>query len=144
MRDSDGRRFRRPGAGRGTILMEVVLALALFFVSGAIVFAGLSASFGAVDRLRMQAQAADLAVSLFSEIEMGEVEPVNDGPNAYEEESLADWTWQVVATPMELSSLAAPPMRQVEVIVRNKDGRTICRLRRLVEEPDEAGLSGGL
>jgi len=144
MQGSDGRRFHRPRAGRGTILMEVVLALALFCVSGAIVFSGLSASFGAVDRVRMQAQAADLAVSLLSEIEMGEIEPANDGPNAYEEESLADWTWQVVAVPMEISSLTGPAMRQVEVIVRNKDGRTVCRLRRLVQEPGEAEQWEGL
>ena len=128
---------RRP---KGTILMEVVLALGLFFLAGSVVYGGLSASYGAIGRVRLTARAADLAVTKLAEVHLGELEPVSDGPNLYDEADLAGWSWEIAVTELEgqvqLDPAAAPPMLQMEVIVRNDEAGSVYRLVELIEQED--------
>jgi len=116
--------WERPARAPGAVLLEVVLALALFVMAAAIVLGGVGRSVDAAIRLQRQARAADLAVTLLSRIQMGQVDPVSDGPNAYAdqpnddwEEELEDWTWQVVATEPAGLDPDAPPLKTVEVII---------------------------
>lgn len=122
--------------GKGVMLLEVVLALALFFVTAGVIFGGLDASIGALRRLRLEAQAADLAVTLLSEIQMGLVPAADDGPNSYPEaEALKDWTWQIVTAPAE-QTVEGPPFKQVRIVIVNTARGYTYRLGRLM--PDEA------
>ena len=116
--------------------MEVVLALALFFLAGTVVYGGLSSSMAAVGRVRLAAQAADLAVTKLAEIQLGELDLLDEGPNAYEEEALAEWTWQIIVTSMDsdvlLDDSQAPPMVQVEIVVAHTSEPVVRRLVQLM------------
>ena len=111
---------RPPRAQRGAVvLLEVVIAMALFFGAAVVVLVGLHSSVVAAGRLRLEARAADLAVTLLSELQMGQLAVEDAGPDAYEAEALADWTWEVVTSDVEdaweLEDML--PMKRVEVIV---------------------------
>ena len=122
----------------GVVLLEVVLALGVFFAAAAVILGGLNASIRAADRLQYEAQAADLAVSLLSDVQMGLMSLIDDGPNNYEEDILADWTWEIVVDPAE-ENPSAPPLLRVEVIIRNEVAGCTCRLVQLIPEEDDSG-----
>ena len=97
-------RTSRQSAGSsaaGAILLEVVLALTLFVSAAAVIGAGLNQCLNAAYRLRTRTEAADLAVTLISEIQMGLVAPAAIDATDYEEEELADWTWAVNVEEMD-------------------------------------------
>ncbi len=121
----------------GTVLLEVLLALSLLFVSAAVVFSGLSASFTAVAHMRLRAQAVDLAISKLSEIEMRQLDPVDDGPNPYQEEDLAEWTWELATSATEGLSLHVTPMQRIEIIVRHTETGIAQRLGILTSQQEE-------
>ena len=110
-------------AVRGTVLLEVVLALVIFAAAAVIIGSGMNASVSSVERLRYGAHAANLAVTVFSEIELGlrpltETEPVPFDPD------FPDWTCEVQAA--EFGNLEtgaeAGGLTLVEVIIRHTDG----------------------
>jgi len=103
----------------GTVLLEVIIALGLFFVTAGIVFGGLSSSLNTARRVIVKARASDLAVTKLSEIALGLLEITDDGPNTYEEEDLQDWTWEIVTQDRESDGLLGVQETQVEVIVRH-------------------------
>jgi len=117
-----GRRGRVDRRRRAVILLEVVLALALFFAGALVILAGLNASLSGIQRVQMEAQAADLAVTLLSEVQMGVVQLVSDGPSGYEDPALADWAWQIAVEPYEQQQfdLELPEFQRVEVIIRHE------------------------
>jgi len=126
----------RPAGAQAAVLLEVIIALSLFVAAAGVVIGGLSACVLSVRRLRVQARAADLAVTLLSEIQMGLVPATDDGPNEYEDdEDLADWTWQVIATPAEEVAGAAP-MKQVQVVITNTPGNHVYRLYQLMGDEE--------
>lgn len=128
----------------GTVLLEVVFAMALFMVGCGVVFSGLNASFAAAEKVQLAGQAADLAVTKLSELQLGEIDLADDGPNAYEEEDLAAWTWEIVVGSLESSLADQSDLLQVEVIVRNTERNTVQRLVCLMAEEDsDAGEFGG-
>jgi len=129
-----------PLACPGVALLEVVLALALFFGVAVAILGGLNTCVRLVRQVRMEAAAADLAVTLLSEIEIGVVPPTDSGPNLYEE-PLQDWTWEIVATPVE-GPLAAMDVQRVEVILRNTTEGYVYRLYQLLPSGKEEADTG--
>jgi len=135
------KRSRQPpnaaAARDAAVLMEVVFALALLSLAGAVMSGGLSASFRAVERGRLVAQAADMAVTKMSEIETGQLQAANDGPNSYADENLQDWTWQIVAAPLDDQPLQDVTMQEVQVVISHQPSRTLHRLSQVmpVKEP---------
>ncbi|MFB3894575.1 MAG: hypothetical protein ACE15C_21445 [Phycisphaerae bacterium] len=136
------------------MLLEVVLALALFFMSAAVIGGSVSTSLDAARRIRIDAQAADLAVTKLSELQMGLREVIDDGPNPYaEEEHLPDWTWQIATNPIDNTAvLQGPPLKRVEIIIRNTTGNYAYRLVHVLpsaadttgsESPPDAMTGGG-
>jgi hypothetical protein len=146
-----------PSAPRkAVVLLEVVIALALFFGAAVVVLTGLHSSVVAARKLRLEARAADLAVTLLSELQMGPLAVEDAGPEAYEEEYLADWTWEVVTSDVEdtWEFEDIPPMKRVQVIVAcPRRGFTYSLVRFFPpegagaaepEEPIEADFAGEL
>jgi hypothetical protein len=124
------RRTIRIAGPRAAVLLEVVLALTVFVGMAMTVLAGLSTSVHSARYLGLQTRAADLAVTLFSEMELGLVSAEDAGPEAYEDEALADWTWQVAVQPVA-SELPELELTSVEVtIVHAPSGYTytLCRM----------------
>ena len=52
---------------------------------------------------------------------MGLYPIVDAGPNNYQDDpNLADWSWQVATSPVDISStLQGPPLTRVEIVIRN-------------------------
>lgn len=127
-----------PRRGSGVALLEVVLALALFFGVAMAILAGLSACVRSARDMRLEAQAADLAITLLSEMQLGAVEVEDAGPMAYEDETLQDWSWQVVVTPV-MGSLMELELTRVEIVIRNTPHDYTHRLYHLQTESAEFG-----
>ncbi|MCD6303774.1 MAG: hypothetical protein J7M21_02290 [Planctomycetes bacterium] len=127
------------------VLLEVVLAMALFFMGSLVVLAGLNTALRTGRRIDLEAQAEDLAVTLLSEIQMGLVAVVDDGPNPYDDEALAGWSWQVATEPIEDTlGLDLPAQTLVEVIIRYDAEGYVYRLSEIMaEQPGGAGGDDG-
>lgn len=130
--------LRQPARRRGAILLEIVLALAIFAGAATVVHLGLSRSMVAARRLRLDAQAENLALSKLAEIQAGIVETTASGPNNYDEAdaNLTGWEWSVeIVTVSE--GTEAPPMRRVTVIVKKPSEHIAHRVAKLL--PEEGG-----
>ncbi len=130
--------LRQPARRRGAILLEIVLALAIFAGASVVVHLGLSRSMAAARRLRLDARAENLALSKLAEIQAGIVEASASGPNSYDEADadLAGWEWSVgIVTISE--GTEAPPMRRVTVTVKKPSENIAHRVVRLF--PEEGG-----
>jgi hypothetical protein len=134
--------IRRARVRPGAVLLEVIFSLLLFVVAAVAVVGGLNACIQASGEVRLAAQAADLAVTKVSEIQMGLVPAVDTEPTPFEEEGLTDWTWQIVTEPVENNVLELPSMLRVHVIVANGSRNYSYRLTHLMpqeaENPDQA------
>ncbi|NQU76413.1 MAG: hypothetical protein HQ546_08895 [Planctomycetes bacterium] len=119
---------------KGIMLLDVVLALALFVVASAVVLAGMNACVDSAGRVKVTARATDLAVTLSSELQMGLVQPVDAGPESYQGDRLAGWNWQVRVEPLvniEGASVSAGSKR-VEVIITHLPSGFAYRLVQLL------------
>lgn len=120
---------------RGIALLEVVLALAVFFGVAVTILGGLSVCLRSAQQVREEAVAADLAITVLSELQMGLL-AVADTPATPFEDPFADWTWQTTVTPVE-AVVPGLEMTQVEIIVRSTlDGFTY-RLYQLLPVEEE-------
>jgi len=118
-------------ASRGSILFEVVLALALFVFAAAVISGGLSASLSNVDRMREQLDASNLAITTLAEIELG-LKPMVTSPPADFEPPLEKWTWQVEVTEPSEDLEMGGSLSLVEVIIENKEKKNETRIARMM------------
>lgn len=139
--------IRGPGADvlmarvRGSVLLEVVLALALFVGAATVISSGLNASVEAVYRLRLQTHASNLAISTLSEMQM-HLRPIEAaGPEPFAP-PFEDWTWQIEVGQPETSSLDADAMRKVEVIIRHSGENIVHRLTHFMRASDVPPQNG--
>lgn len=116
---------------RGVALLEVVVALSIFFMAAMFVMDGLNSSLRAVHRAQVEADAADLAATILADIQIGILEIKNDGPFIVNEELYPGWTYEVVVTGIDdLPDL--PLLKRVEVIVRNDPEEFTYRTTQLI------------
>lgn len=120
-----------PGHDRGAVLLEVILALALFVGAAAVLTSGLSSSLDGLERLRLSAHGADFAVSVLSELQMGIKSVGISGPQPFvpAEEG---WTWEIVATPLEAGTEESSSFQRIEVIIRHEDPAFVYRLNQVL------------
>lgn len=119
------------------VLLEVVLALVLIAAAAAVIGAGLSASIDRVDRLKLNAHAADLAVSVMSELQMGSKALSGEGPEAFET-PFEGWTWQAqaeITTDEKVRDTGRT--KKVEVIIRHEDPPVVHRLCQVIRLPEK-------
>lgn len=131
---------------RASVLLEVVLALALFVGAATVISSGLNASVQAVHRLREETHGIDLAISVLSEIQMRARPAEAAGPEPFAE-PFEEWTWQIEVSQPETSAFEAGAMRQVEVIIRKGESNVVHRLvqwmRASAGVPQETQTFGG-
>jgi Tfp pilus assembly protein PilV len=134
------RRVRRPAAQRqGVALLEVVLALALFFGVAVTILGGLSVCMRSTTQVREEAQAADLAVTVLSYVQMGVLEPADAGPTPCED-PFGDWTWQTTVASVE-AAVAGLEMTQIEITVKNTIDGYSYRLYELLPSGEDPALA---
>jgi hypothetical protein len=132
----------KPQRRCAAVLLEVILALVLFFSGATVILGSLSSSINALRRVRLEAQGVDLATTLLSEIQMGLVDVADAGPEDYEDESLAEWGWQIVTSPSDNTALDVP-LTRVEIIIFNKTHGYTYRLVHLFPEQGEGEFTAG-
>src|SRR3989440_3723756 len=116
----------------GAVLLEVVLALVLFVAAAAIISAGLNASLNSVERLRLNAHAANLAVSVLSELQMGIKTIAVSGPQAFKA-PFEGWTWEVQAAAADSEFSRSSSSQRIEVIIRHDDPAVVYRLSQILQ-----------
>ena len=120
--------FRRR---RGAVLVEVVLALALFVAAAAVISGGLSASMDSIERLRLNAHAADLAVSVLSEMQMGTLAMEGNAAQPFDP-PFEDWTWEVQLAPVDDGAGEETRLTRVEAIIRHLQPPLVYRLTQVM------------
>jgi hypothetical protein len=113
------------------VLLEVVLALVLFAAAATIIGAGLNASLDGLERLRLNTHAANLAVSVVSELQMGIKTAGVEGAQPF----LAPyegWTWEVSAGPAGAGQSDSSRLRKVEVAIRHGEPPIVYRLSQML------------
>ena len=131
----------RLGMQRGAVLLEVVLALLLFVAAAAILTSGLSSSIDALERLRLHTHAADLAVSVLSEFQMGIKTLASNGPQPFEA-PLEGWTWELASAPLQANSDETNQFQRIEVIIRHEDPGLVYRLDQVLRLDQASSPTG--
>lgn len=129
---------------RASVLLEVVLALALFVGAATVITAGINASIQAVERVRLQTHASNLAISLMSELQMHARPIAPAGPESFEA-PFQDWLYRVAVNQTDESPTEADSVRPVEVIVWNPNENVVHRLTQLfrASETETSSETGG-
>jgi len=122
-------------SSHGAVLLEVVLALVLVAGAAAVVGAGLSASIDRVERLKMNAHAADLAVSVMSELQMGSKVLSQEGPESFEA-PFEGWTWEAAGEVTDEKVRDTGRTKKVEVVIRHEDPAVVHRLCQVIRLPE--------
>jgi type II secretory pathway pseudopilin PulG len=125
---------------RGVLLLEVLFALTLLAAGAAVILSGLGASAQRTSELRSEVHGADLAVSILSQIQMGWIEPITDGPYPGDPPH-QDWTWEVFVEDMPSLSEMDPLMIRVEVIARNLQRDMEYSLVQILPAPEQEDLA---
>ena len=136
-RPSTGRllRITPPRGTNGAVLLEVVLALVLIAAAAAVIGGGLSTSMDRVERLKLNAHAADLAVSVMSELQMGSKALSEEGAETFEA-PFENWTWEAAAEVTDEKVRDTGRTKKVEVIIRHEDPAVVYRLCQVIRFPE--------
>ena len=124
----------------GAVLFEVVLALVLFSFAAIIIGNSFSSSLRSVDRMRNDLDAANLAISTLSEIELG-IKPLEASPPTEFEEPFEKWTWQIEATKPNEDLDTGGGLTLIEVIVVNEELGRETRIARMIRAPAETEIT---
>jgi type II secretory pathway pseudopilin PulG len=128
---------------RGAVLLEVLLALALFVFAATVITSSLNSGVDRVARLRAQLHAVDLAVSVLSEVKLGILPVQSQGPEPFEA-PFDQWTWQVEAAPYSYGSEEVSALQLVTVIVKDNENTTVQRLTGILTPPPTTGALDSL
>lgn len=110
----------------GAVLLEVVLALVLFVAAASVLSVAMSSSLDALERQKRQLHATNLAVSLFSELQMG-LRPLSPaGPEPFKP-PFAAWSWQLVVGSTEDEVGQGTGLVRAELVLRHEDSATTYR-----------------
>ena len=125
---------------QGSVLLEVILALALFVIAAAIVTSGMNASADSLERQRLNTHAGNLAATALAEIQLG----IRSTAEAGEQPFLAPfekWTSELIVSPTETETGAASGLLRVEVIIRHQESQLVRRLTQVVRvDPNRSAL----
>jgi hypothetical protein len=125
----------------GSVLLEVVLALALFIGAATVISAGISASVDAVHRVRLQTHAANLAISIMSELKIGARPLAAVGPENLEA-PFQEWLYRVNLNAGDVAVTETDATRAVEVIVWHTQENIVHRTTQHFRASDLARAEG--
>jgi hypothetical protein len=117
----------------------VILALALFVGTSGIVLASLSACMRSAQEVRLEAQAADLAVTRLSEVQMGLL-PIQDSSAEPFDPPFDAWTWQA-STMSVIDNGEDMGLKKIEIVVTQTEQGFVYRLSAFLVDPAQAASS---
>ena len=121
------------------VLLEVLLSLTLFVIAAAVVGSVQYSALRAVDNMRVEMRAANLAQTVLADLVAGRIELADTPATPYEAED-ETLTYEIVTQALD----DAENLKRVTVIARNEDPSRacICRLTQWMLDPGaEAGES---
>jgi hypothetical protein len=121
---------------RGVVLLEILLALALFIAAATVVGSAMRGSASATMDMKFDAQAVNLAESIISELQCGALQ-LNDLSATAFEEGPEGWTYEIAAQGMQ----DTPALKRVTVTIRNTAEERSFSITQLMLDP--AALPGG-
>lgn len=116
---------------QGAALLEVIIALALFVATAAVMTSALSSSLDSLDRQRLNTHAANLAASVLAELQLGIRSAGGSGPQMLEA-PYQDWTWEAAIAPAETETGEGGGLSRVEVVIRHKEKPVVRRLAQVL------------
>ena len=119
---------------RGAILLEVVLALALFVAAAAIVGSSINSSLNSLETTKRQTHAVNLAMSILAEMQMGIRATIPSPPEVFEA-PFEDWIWQaqpIISTESFFEMTDESTTTTLQIIVHHSVSDTIHRLTQIV------------
>lgn len=119
--------LRRRPSESAAVLLEILLAVALFVAASAVVTTSLNSSIQSLDRQHLRLHAANLASSILAEIEMG-ARSSTASPAQSLESPFQDWTFELVAEPSPPDFSNFAPLEHVTVVVRHQFEPVVHRL----------------
>jgi hypothetical protein len=128
--------IKKKGAS-GSVLLEVVLALALFLGAATVIMAGIHSSIAAAERLRLQTHASNLAISIMSEMRMHLRPIASIGPEPLPP-PFDQWKYQIIVSQSQGNSMDPQALQSVEVVIRHSSENTVRRLCQLFRADDIA------
>lgn len=114
-------------ARTGAVLLEVILALVLFVGAVTVVATAMSSSIDGVERQRLNTHAADLAVTVLSELQLGIRSPSPSGAEPFKA-PFEDWTAEVLLGPLEDDPNGTSGLTRAEVVIRHKQSPVVVRM----------------
>ncbi len=127
-------------AAHGAVLLEVLLALALFVSAAAVMVSALNAALGSLERQRVGLHAMNLASSVLAEVQLG-IRPAVSETAKPMEPPYQDWTVELVVTPLSSLDSGGVDQQKVEVVVRHLDPPVVQRLGQVLPPPRTSGTS---
>ncbi len=128
----------RRAAGRGAVLLEVLLSLALLVAAGLTIIGLASQAAGSVERSRDRALALDLARSAMAEIEAGISRPETMGGPVESRVGVGEWGIEVETEPSQFTGLTLVKVRAIRYAAAGSEAEessvTLQQLVRLGEE----------
>ncbi len=145
-----GRRIgwsHRSGRARGAVLLEVLLALALFVAAAAVATSALNSGLESLERQKLGLHALNLASSAMAELQLG-IRPL--APQSVEPLPAPDQDWllELVLAPMESGASAEAEIAPeagpvvVEVVIRHATRPVVQRLAQVLK-PGAAAVGTG-
>ena len=122
----------------GAILLEVIFAIVLFASAAGVTIGGLTFSAKTVASARRASEASDLAVSILSQLQMGELELIAGGP--FDADLPHDqWQWELFVEDIDSGNLTevSPVMTRVEIVVTHMESGYTFHLVHLLALADE-------
>jgi type II secretory pathway pseudopilin PulG len=108
-------------ARRGLLLIEVVLAIAILVFAAGVVVGAFNQAVRQVERLQREADAADMAVSVLSELQMGLLPVAPAGPEPFEIGKLG-WSWQVDVEPLDNLPIGSVIQQVIVTVTHDETG----------------------
>jgi len=115
----------------GVVLLEVILALILFVGAATIISSALTASLASVDRMKYSVHAANLAVTLLSEMQMG-ILPMQSSAPATFESPFEAWIWEAQVSTDKTELETRVPLHEVEIIIRHESEPIVYRMKQFL------------
>jgi len=115
----------------GAALLEVIIALALFVATAAVVTSALSSALDSLERQRLNMHATNLAASVIAELQLGIRQTSSTGVQAFEP-PYEQWTWEAALNSSETETGETSGLTRVEVIIRHKESAIVRRLAQVI------------
>lgn len=139
---------RRSVSARGAVLLEVLLALALFVAAAAVATSALNSGLESLERQKLGLHALNLASSAMAELQLG-IRPM--APQSVEPMPAPDQEWmlELVLAPMESGASAEAETGPeagsvvVEVVIRHATRPVVQRLAQVLKPVSAATATDG-